>query len=299
MRRLKRFRNWLGYFYSACWALSQRFVVDTSPTEERADEEGHSAGVDAPLSESGPTVAAEASGPLSEVVESSMASAPAPAPVEPAQVETVTQIEQVAAKPTTPDKTLKGPTLNEKEPVAPIAEPKKVFTPAPKVAKAPQQVQKPQVSQPPARQPPVASPSVTVSSPKTEAPQGPSANVKPQCKNGATASTSTTGKYEPGAVNDQTAQRLARLLVSEIKLYYKSKTERENGSELINIYDMLKDPIDKSRQHYKARMGEKAMKAMPDYFHGELVRSLCGGDPSRLGPNYQARSKGLNAGDPV
>ena len=51
---------------------------------------------------------------------------------------------------------------------------------------------------------------------------------------------------------------------------------------------MLKDPIDKSRQHYKQRMGETAIKTMPDYFHGELVRSLCGGDPSRLGPNYQA-----------
>ena len=59
----------------------------------------------------------------------------------------------------------------------------------------------------------------------------------------------------------------------------------------MNIYDMLKEPIDKSRQHYKQRMGKTAIESMPDYFHGELVRSLCGGDASRLGPNYPALDK--------
>ncbi|MGH9908797.1 MAG: hypothetical protein ACRD8U_24830 [Pyrinomonadaceae bacterium] len=96
---------------------------------------------------------------------------------------------------------------------------------------------------------------------------------------------SARGKYDPGTIDERTAQRLARLLISEIKLYNMSKIESAGNGN--NIYDSLKDPIDKSRQHYRQRLGE-ANKTMPDYFHIELVRSLCAGDPSRLGPNYQA-----------
>jgi hypothetical protein len=97
-------------------------------------------------------------------------------------------------------------------------------------------------------------------------------------------SAASNAKYDPAVVSDQTAQRLARLLVSEIKLYYMSKME---GHQANNIYDLLKGPIDKSRQHYKKRLGTKAVESMPDYFHNELVSSLCGGEASRLGPNYR------------
>ena len=86
----------------------------------------------------------------------------------------------------------------------------------------------------------------------------------------------------------QSAQRLARVLISEIKLYYMSKMEGRDASEMRNIYDLLKDPIDKSRQHYDQRVGADA-SSMPDYFHGELVKTLCEGDESRLGPNYTAK----------
>ena len=86
----------------------------------------------------------------------------------------------------------------------------------------------------------------------------------------------------------QSAQRLARVLISEIKLYYMSKMKGQDESEMRNIYDLLKDPIDKSRQHYDQRVGADA-SSMPDYFHGELVKTLCAGDESRLGPNYSAK----------
>ena len=85
----------------------------------------------------------------------------------------------------------------------------------------------------------------------------------------------------------QSAQRLARVLISEIKLYYMSKIQGKDGAEMQNIYDLLKDPIDKSRQHYDQRVGAEA-SSMPDYFHGELVKTLCAGDESRLGPNYKS-----------
>lgn len=98
-------------------------------------------------------------------------------------------------------------------------------------------------------------------------------------------SAASNAKYDPAVVSDQTAQRLARLLVSEIKLYYMSKVEEHQAN---NIYDLLKGPIDKSRQHYKQRLGTAAVESMPDYFHNELVSSLCGGEASRLGPNYKS-----------
>ena len=88
-------------------------------------------------------------------------------------------------------------------------------------------------------------------------------------------------------MNEQSAQRLARVLISEIKLYYMSKMEGQNEAEIQNIYDLLKDPIDKSRQHYNQRVG--AETSLPDYFHGELVKTLCEGDESRLGPNYTTK----------
>jgi hypothetical protein len=87
----------------------------------------------------------------------------------------------------------------------------------------------------------------------------------------------------------QSAQRLARVLISEIKLYYLDKIDGQDASATQNIYDLLKDPIDKSRQHYEQRVGAEASASMPDYFHGELVRALCAGDESRLGPNYTAK----------
>lgn len=137
-----------------------------------------------------------------------------------------------------------------------------------------------------------------IAKPEAPKPQAPAVSMKVQVpqtpakpkSNGTpvTAQQTSNAKYQPGAINDQTAQRLARLLVSEIKLYYKSKSEGDNSIDTANIYDLLKDPIEKSRKHYNQRMGQSAIESMPDYFHGELVRTLCGGDASRLGPNYPA-----------
>jgi len=88
-------------------------------------------------------------------------------------------------------------------------------------------------------------------------------------------------KYSPDSMTEQTAQRLARLLISEIKLY--NQTERTTK----NLYDTLKEPIEKARLYYAQRLGPKVAEGMPDYFHAELVRLLCNGDPTRLGSNYR------------
>lgn len=109
-------------------------------------------------------------------------------------------------------------------------------------------------------------------------------------KPNAAAQAPTVATIDVAPVNGkahQSAQRLARVLISEIKLYYMDKIDGQDANENQNIYDLLKDAIDKSRQHYRQRVGTDV--SMPDYFHGELVKTLCEGDASRLGPNYSTK----------
>ncbi|TNF72208.1 MAG: hypothetical protein EP299_10025 [Acidobacteria bacterium] len=76
------------------------------------------------------------------------------------------------------------------------------------------------------------------------------------------------------------AQRLARLLVTEIKLY--NEEEVEEGRRNRNIYQTLREDINRSRQIYEERIDEQ-IRAETDYFHEELVRILAGGDADALG----------------
>ena len=88
------------------------------------------------------------------------------------------------------------------------------------------------------------------------------------------------------ASNSADAQRFARLLISEIRLYDEEKLEtaRTEG----NIYRELKPEIDRARKMYEQRFAFREGIAR-DYFHEELVSSLAGGDPTKLGPGYDKR----------
>ncbi|MEM7582629.1 MAG: hypothetical protein AAF560_04565 [Acidobacteriota bacterium] len=77
------------------------------------------------------------------------------------------------------------------------------------------------------------------------------------------------------------ARRLARLLVSEIKLY--NEEIIEEGRRAGNIYERLKDDIDRSRQMYEERIDPRLKDSGNDYFHQELVQRLAGGDKQLLG----------------
>jgi hypothetical protein len=76
------------------------------------------------------------------------------------------------------------------------------------------------------------------------------------------------------------ARRLARLLVSEIKLYNEELIAE--GKRKGNIYQELREDIDRSRQMYEERIDEQ-VRATSDYFREELIRSLAGGDASVMG----------------
>jgi hypothetical protein len=80
------------------------------------------------------------------------------------------------------------------------------------------------------------------------------------------------------------AQRFARLLVDEIKLYNQAKVAE--GRKNRDLYSRLKDDIDKSMSTYQKRYGS-TVASNADYFNQELVRSLAEDDRSLMGANFQ------------
>jgi hypothetical protein len=76
------------------------------------------------------------------------------------------------------------------------------------------------------------------------------------------------------------ARRLARLLISEIKLYNEKKVE--DGRVAHDLYVRLKDDIERSRQVYDERTSA-SIRQDTDFFHDELVRILADGRAEALG----------------
>ncbi len=87
---------------------------------------------------------------------------------------------------------------------------------------------------------------------------------------------------EPDNATHQKARRFAKLLVDEIKLY--NKEEVDAGRKNHDLYDRLRDSIDKSRASYDKRWGTTITNA--DYFKEELVRNLAENDVAVLGSNF-------------
>ena len=85
---------------------------------------------------------------------------------------------------------------------------------------------------------------------------------------------------DEGAALHEEARRLARLLVSEIKLY--NEEQVEEGRRNRDIYPRLQDDIDRSRQMYDERVDPR-IKGEVDYFQQEVVNILAGGDAGALG----------------
>jgi hypothetical protein len=83
------------------------------------------------------------------------------------------------------------------------------------------------------------------------------------------------------------ARRFARLLVSEIKLYNEQKVA--DGRRNSDLYDRLKEDIDRSRQMYEKRVAP-TVAAKFDYFYDELVNTLAEGNPATLGSDHPGPS---------
>ncbi len=99
----------------------------------------------------------------------------------------------------------------------------------------------------------------------------------------ATAADPWAGMSPEDADVHRKAQRFARLLVDEIKLYNQAKVAE--GRRHKDLYDRLKEDIDKSRGTFQKRYGNTAA-ASGEYFHNELIRSLAEDDVSIMGSHF-------------
>ncbi|HEX7288949.1 MAG TPA: hypothetical protein VF532_22380 [Candidatus Angelobacter sp.] len=79
------------------------------------------------------------------------------------------------------------------------------------------------------------------------------------------------------------AKRFAKLLVEEIKLYNQSKVAE--GRQQADLYERLREDIEKSRATYDKRYGE-SLVASANYFDEELIRILADNDVRLMGAGF-------------
>jgi len=177
-------------------------------------------------------------------------------------------------------------------PAPPISDPAPpVYEPAPQPAPSPFEddlrtvaVSQSPLESAPAPAPPIAAPVSTEVSPPAEMAMAADGQIIPPedvegpgwAFSNSSADSDSSGN---DAVHDE-ARRLARLLVSEIKLYNEEQVEegRQNG----NIYSRLREDIDRSQQIYEERI-HPTIRGKTDFFRDELVRILAAGDSDVLG----------------
>lgn len=100
----------------------------------------------------------------------------------------------------------------------------------------------------------------------------------------AAAADPFAGMSSEDADTHRKAQRFARLLVDEIKLYNQAKVAE--GRRHKDLYDRLKDDLEKSRATFQKRYGS-TVAASGDYFQKEVVRSLAEDDMSVMGATFK------------
>jgi hypothetical protein len=122
----------------------------------------------------------------------------------------------------------------------------------------------------------------SISSPISSAPSAPV--ISPAAAAPAPAADPFANLSPEDADVHRKAQRFARLLVDEIKLYNQAKVAE--GRKNKDLYNRLKDDIEKSRITFQKRYGN-SVAAGADYFSQEVVRSLAEDDVSIMGANFR------------
>jgi len=276
-------------------------VAEEVSEEAAADEEEPEPAVEAPVTEAAapvdaaPLVEAVPAPPVSVeeppaetlVVEATVpepvVEPPAPVPVETAPVEVPAEAPAPEPAPAVESETVPQPEA-EVTP-APVAEPEpppaREQAPAPEVVNAPVATEPPPLIEPPtefvAPPPPVEFP------PVEPPPPPPIVEVAPPPPPPTPPAFDLSQLSEAEQKVHKDAKRFARILVSEIELY--NKTKVADGRHNRDLYKRLKSDIDRSRQTYEKRFG-KVLSKQFDYFHEELIRTLAQEDPGALGPDY-------------
>jgi len=116
---------------------------------------------------------------------------------------------------------------------------------------------------------------------QASAPATPESVAKVSADAGPGASTLSADEQEL----HKKAQRFAKLLVDEIKLYNQSKVAE--GKQNRDLYKVLREDIEKSRATYDKRYGGTPV-ATARYFDSEVVRILADNDRSLMGSDFPA-----------
>ena len=91
---------------------------------------------------------------------------------------------------------------------------------------------------------------------------------------------SKTAELEKSDPRHAAARRLARLLVSEIKLYHEDEVAA--GREAKDLWKRLEGDISLSRSTFEKRVDQEVREKF-DYIYDEIVRQLAAGDADKLG----------------
>ena len=173
------------------------------------------------------------------------------------------------------------------EPKLPVSEPKVAAAP-PKVAEPKLPVSEPKIPAARASEPKAAEHDFSAlnEAPKAEPKEAP----KPTglAARFAVPSNPETADLEKNDPRHAAARRLARVSVSEIKLYHEAEVKA--GREAKDLYKRLSVDIGLAIQTYEKRV-DKEVRERFDYLYDELLRQLAEGDVAKLGPEAPAPKK--------
>lgn len=192
--------------------------------------------------------------------------APRPAPVRPVEVPHS-------------DETVAAPGMGIGESSG-VRGPRSQPAPVPSFATTAVPAYKPESAQPPRPPTPPHPPPVTAPPPGGFGEGGDKPSTQFVPPPGLARSSAFGGNVSEEAKKHDEAKRFARLLVSEIKLYNEAKVEQ--GRKNRDLYERLKEDIDRSRQMFDERIPDEVRKAS-NYFYDELVRILADGNADALG----------------
>jgi hypothetical protein len=173
----------------------------------------------------------------------------------------------------------------EEEAAAPAEQEEEVETaaaPEPEPMHAPEPAAE-EPAPPPQQSAEMSGPAVQEAAP--EAPTPPAPDTPPLAPAPPVAEAAPLNEEEQKFQKD--AKRFARLLVSEIDLY--NKTKVADGRKNKDLYKRLKSDIERSRLTFQKRFS-KPVGPLVDYFHEELIRALANNDSSLMGPDYPGPS---------
>jgi len=163
---------------------------------------------------------------------------------------------------------------------APVAEPAPAPAPPPRAVEPPAKPAEPPTAPPPAPAPtpvPVAAPPPVAAPAAAMSPAAAAAAARY-----APPTNPATAELEKSDPRHAAARRLARLSVSEIKLYHEDEVKA--GREAKDLWKRLMTDIGLATQTYEKRV-DKEVRERFDYLYDEILRQLAEGDAAKLGPD--------------